>query len=53
MTAKSAKAVVIDGIITQRLIDLAEQKGAAYVAGVRAGNINRKPQNITLVLSSP
>ncbi len=51
--AKSAKAIVLDGIITQRLIDLAEQKGAAYVAGVRAGNISRKPQNVSIVLSSP
>lgn len=49
---KDARAVVLDGIITQRLVDLAEQKGAEFVAGVRAGNISRKPQNMTIVLAN-
>ncbi|MFA5247446.1 MAG: DNA primase DnaG [Candidatus Micrarchaeia archaeon] len=46
-------AIVLDGIITQRLVDLAEQKGAEYVVGVRAGNISRKPQNVNIVLANP
>ena len=49
--AKHVSAIVLDGIITQRLVDLAEQKGAEYVVGVRAGNISRKPQNVNIVLA--
>jgi DNA primase len=50
--AAKVRAVILDGIITQRLIDLAEQKGAEFVVGVRTGNISRKPQNISIVLSA-
>ncbi len=39
----SVHAIVLDGIVTQRLVDLAEQKGGKYVAGIRAGTIARKP----------
>ncbi len=51
--AKGVRAIVLDGIITQRLVDLAEQKGAEFVVGVRAGNISRKPQNVSIVLANP
>lgn len=46
----SVGAVVFDGIITQRLADLAEQKGASVIVGVKMGNVFRKPQS-TLVYS--
>ncbi|MBI4406642.1 DNA primase, partial [Candidatus Micrarchaeota archaeon] len=39
----SVKAVVLDGIVTQRLVDLCEQKKVAFLVGVRAGTIMRKP----------
>jgi len=51
--ANGVRAIVLDGIITQRLVDLAEQKGAEFVVGVRAGNISRKPQNVNIVLANP
>jgi len=51
--ATGVRAIVLDGIITQRLVDLAEQKGAEFVVGVRAGNISRKPQNVNIVLANP
>ncbi|MFA6049557.1 MAG: DNA primase DnaG [Candidatus Micrarchaeia archaeon] len=44
--------VVLDGIVTQRLIDLAEQKGAKYVVGLRAGNISRKPAGMHIALAA-
>lgn len=44
-------AVVLDGIVTQRLLDLASQKGAKFVAGVRAGNIANKPDGLAVVLA--
>lgn len=49
---KSAHAVALDGIVTQRLVDLAEQKGAEFVAGLRAGNISRKPPSVSIVLGA-
>ncbi len=49
--AEGAGAVVLDGIVTQRLIDLAESKGAKFVAGIRMGNISRKPESMGIVLA--
>ncbi|NYZ78239.1 DNA primase [Candidatus Micrarchaeota archaeon] len=44
-------AVVLDGIVTQRLVDLAEEKRANYVVGIRAGNITRRPAAVKLILA--
>jgi len=40
--------VVFDGIITQRLADLAETKKAAVLVGVKLGNVFRKPASVLL-----
>lgn len=40
--------VVFDGIITQRLADLAEGKKAAVLVGVKLGNVFRKPASVLL-----
>jgi hypothetical protein len=54
MTALSNTAgaymVALDGIVTQRLVDAAEQKGAKFVAGIRAGNQTRIPPAMGIVL---
>ncbi|VVB66564.1 DNA primase DnaG [Candidatus Gugararchaeum adminiculabundum] len=42
-------AVVFDGIITQRLVDLAEKKGIATLVGVKTGNVFRRPGSIQIV----
>ena len=42
-------SVVLDGIVTQRLLDLCETKGVKFVCGIRAGNITRKPASIGIV----
>lgn len=42
-------AIVFDGIITQRLVDLAENKGAKILVGERLGNVNKKPERIELI----
>lgn len=47
----AVQSVVLDGIITQRLLDLANEKGAKYVAGLRTGNIANKPEAISIVLA--
>ena len=44
-------AIVLDGIVTQRLLDLAEQKKVRFVAGIRSGNIARKPDSLKIVLA--
>ncbi|MEK6954911.1 MAG: DNA primase DnaG [Candidatus Micrarchaeota archaeon] len=44
-------AVILDGIVTQRLLDLCEQKGVSFAAGIRAGNITRKPSGVKIVLA--
>lgn len=48
--AEAPYAIVFDGIITQRLVDLAEQKGARYVIGIKAGNMHR--QSDALIVST-
>ncbi len=44
-------AIVLDGIVTQRLLELAEQKNVRFVAGLRAGTITRQPPGIAVLLS--
>ncbi|MDD5317124.1 MAG: DNA primase DnaG [Candidatus ainarchaeum sp.] len=45
-------AVVLDGIITQRLLDLAESNGAKMLLGVKLGNIFRRPKGIAIYTKS-
>ncbi|MFA5412745.1 MAG: DNA primase DnaG [Candidatus Micrarchaeia archaeon] len=47
--APSIYAIVFDGIITQRLVDLAQSKGAKVLVGDRLGNVNKKPERIELI----
>ncbi len=49
--AKGVHAVVLDGIVTQRLLDLAEQKGVDTLVGIRAGNLTRKSETVKVVLA--
>ena len=46
---ENVHAVALDGIVTQRLIDLAEQKQAKYVTGIRSGTIMRKPETLKII----
>ncbi len=50
-TTNGAHSVVLDGIVTQRLLDAANGKGAKFVAGIRAGNQTTIPSGIGIVLS--
>ena len=49
---EKAFAIVLDGIVTQRLVDAAEQKGVQYIAGIRAGTITRKAPTTRIVLAA-
>lgn len=41
-------AVVLDGIITQRLVDLTESKQVKLLAGIKMGNVFRKPEKLQI-----
>ncbi|MEM4634089.1 MAG: hypothetical protein QW275_02950, partial [Candidatus Anstonellaceae archaeon] len=45
---KEVYAIVFDGIITQRLADLAESKKVACLIGIKLGNVFRKPQSVLI-----
>ncbi len=47
----NVRAVVLDGIVTQRLVDLCEQKKTEYLVGVRAGTIMRKPSITKIIVA--
>lgn len=46
--SSNAKTVVFDGIITQRLLELAGKKGIKAIYGIRAGQITRPLEGIIL-----
>ncbi|MFA5108652.1 MAG: DNA primase DnaG [Candidatus Micrarchaeia archaeon] len=41
-------AIVFDGIITQRLADLASAKGSRVLVGIKLGNVFKKPSGVLL-----
>ncbi|MEM4272431.1 MAG: DNA primase DnaG [Candidatus Bilamarchaeaceae archaeon] len=45
-------AIVFDGIVTQRLVDLAESKGVAVLVGGKMGNVAKKPAKLELIIPS-
>ncbi|MCS7385948.1 MAG: DNA primase DnaG [archaeon GB-1867-005] len=42
-------AIVFDGIITQRLVDIAGEKGVNLIVGARIGSITKRPATLTLL----
>lgn len=46
--AKNVSVVILDGIITQRLVDLTETLNIKTIAGIKMGNVFRKPQNLQI-----
>ncbi|WP_455368949.1 DNA primase DnaG [[Eubacterium] cellulosolvens] len=50
--SKGAHAVVFDGIITQRLLDIAEENKISIVVGDRLSNIAKKPVNLKILTFS-
>ncbi len=45
-------AIVFDGIITQRLADLASKQGVKVLVGLKLGNVNKAPENLELITKS-
>ncbi len=45
---KGVGAVVFDGVITQRLVDIAHKKGVKIIVGTKMGDISKLPNSITI-----
>lgn len=45
---KDVYAIVFDGIVTQRLADLADSKKVAALVGIKLGNVFRKPASVLI-----
>ena len=45
-TNRQARTVVFDGIITQRILDIASEIGMRSVIGMKMGTITKQPQGI-------
>jgi len=46
---KGAKAVVFDGIITQRILDIASEIGMKSVVGTKMGTVTKQPAGIDVL----
>jgi len=46
---KDVHAIVFDGIITQRLVDLASKQGVKTLIGIKIGNVNKTPDSIEII----
>ncbi len=44
-----ASAVIFDGVVTQRLVEIAEEKGIRYLVGAKIGTISKKPSDLKLL----
>ena len=47
--SEGVRAVVFDGIITQRLLDIAEEKKIAVIVGDRISNVAKRPADIQIL----
>ncbi len=45
----STKAVVFDGLVTQRLVDIAAERKIQYLIGVRVGEVPKKPLEVKIL----
>ncbi|KAF5433084.1 DNA primase [Candidatus Methanophagaceae archaeon] len=47
----SVKGVVFDGLITQRIVDLAKEKDLEYVVGIKEGDVAKRPTSLKILTS--
>lgn len=48
-TTENAKSVVFDGVITQRIVDLAKDKDLDYVVGIKMGDVTKVPTSLKIL----
>ena len=44
--------VIFDGVITQRLVEIANEKKVEHLVGAKVGNITKKPAELRLFTAS-
>lgn len=49
MSRGQVYGIVFDGVITQRIVDIASEKNVKIVVGARIGNITKRPVNLTIL----
>jgi len=47
--SKNINTVVFDGIITQRLLDIANNKNVKVIVGMKLGNVVKKPKSVSVL----
>ena len=47
-TDNPPKVIVLDGIITQRLLDLSANKGVKTIVGIKEGNITKRNNSVKI-----
>jgi len=47
--SKNINTVVFDGIITQRLLDIAKNKNIKEIVGMKLGNVGKKPKSVKVL----
>ncbi len=50
--SRDINAIIFDGIITQRLVDLAAKQNVKNVVGIKLGNVNKTPEGIEIITKS-
>ncbi len=50
--SRDTNAIIFDGIITQRLVDLAAKQNVKTVVGIKLGNVNKTPEGIEIITKS-
>ena len=48
-TSENAKSVVFDGVITQRIVDLAKERDLDYVVGIKIGDVVKMPTSLKVL----
>lgn len=48
-TSNNVKTLVFDGIITQRLVDIAAEKGVSTIVGSKLGNVSKQLTSIEIL----
>ncbi len=50
--SREINAIIFDGIITQRLVDLASKQNVKTLVGIKLGNVNKTPEGIEIITKS-
>lgn len=48
-SSTNSKYIIFDGIITQRLVDIASRAGIKYIIGNKTGDVNKIPEELKIV----